>query len=146
MAEVPVLFTASWRSDLIPGSAALVSISRSAPRGRGGYKRYSALAPGPWFRDPMPDTDWVARYEDEVLAPLDARTVARGLMSLGEGRPVLLMCWEPPPPDQAWCHRALVSRWLWREAGISVPEYRCEQLGHGDDHPKLPSCLVRHRK
>ena len=43
----------------------------------------------------MPDADWVAKYENEVLAPLNARTVARELVSLGEGRPVLFMCWEP---------------------------------------------------
>ena len=143
MAEAPLLFTASWRSDLITGPAALVSISRSAPRGRRGYKRYAALAPGSWFRNPMPDTDWVAKYEDEVLAPLDACTVARDLALLGEGQPVLLMCWEPPPPDPAWCHRALVSRWLWREIGVGVPEYGCEHLGHGDNHPKLPTLLSR---
>jgi hypothetical protein len=127
--EQSLLFTASWRSDLNTGSA--------------GYKRYAPLAPGPWFRDPIPDRDWVAKYESEVLAHLDARAVVRDLMALAGGQPVLLMCWEPPPPDLAWCHRALVSRWLSREVGMSAPEYGCEHLGHGYDHPKLPSYLLR---
>ncbi|MFZ1101313.1 MAG: hypothetical protein WAN86_00250 [Hyphomicrobiaceae bacterium] len=48
-----------------------------------------------------------------------------------------LLCWEPPEPDPKWCHRALVSVWLWENLGLEVPELGQEHEGFGWSHPKL---------
>ena len=137
-----MIFTASWRATIPTKEVAIVSISRSAPRGRRGYRTYRPLMPLRWFRDPMPEQEWVAKYETEVLGMLDAGGVVADLESMGVGKPVLLMCWEGPPPDKAWCHRGLVSRWLQREIRLAVPEFGYESCGCGARHPKLPLSLL----
>lgn len=136
-----LIYTGSWRAVIDPGKFASISISRSAPRGRGGFRRYAALLPGTWFRDPMPAETWAARYNEEILGRLDPAKVVGDLADLASGKPAVLLCWEAPPPDQAWCHRALVSRWLQEQLGLDVPELGHEHLGCGCRHPKLPVVL-----
>ncbi len=136
-----ILFTSSWRSRIDPDRYALIGISRSTPRGRRGFRRYMALAPPAWFRDPMDEGTWARRYETEVLAPMDAAQVLDDLGKLCDGRPAALLCWEPEPPDPAWCHRGLVSRWLHEQAGFELPELGHEHLGCGCRHPKLPASM-----
>ena len=34
-----------------------------------------------------------------------------------------LLCWEASPPNEAWCHRALVAAWLHDELGREVCEF-----------------------
>ena len=132
------IFTASWRTNFDPNAYAAISISRSAPRGRRGYRVYPALAPGPWFRETGGVEAWVARYEREVLSVLDAEAVVEDLAEMAGGRAAVLLCWEPPPPNPDWCHRALVSRWLFETAGWVVPELDHEGFGFGRKHPKYP--------
>ncbi len=137
-----LIYTGSWRGGVDTEKLALISISRSAPRGRRGFLRYAALCPGIWFRDPMPDELWAARYKREILARLDPAKVVEDIADLAGGRPAVLMCWEPPPPNRAWCHRALVSLWLQERLGLDVPEIDHEHLGCGCLHPKLPPNLL----
>lgn len=132
------LYTGSWRSPIDAERYALISISRSAPRGRRGYRHYSRLRPGSWFGDPMPAAVWAERYEAEVLGVLDPQTVVDELKAIAGDRPGVLLCWEAAPPDQAWCHRGLVSRWLQGTLGLDVPEIGHEDRGCGCRHPKLP--------
>ena len=137
------LLTGSWRSTIDPDRYVLIGISRSSPRGRSGYRRYPALMPGSWFRDPMSDEAWAALYQDEVLARLAPKNVLGDLMKLAGGRPAVLTCWEHEPPHVSWCHRALVSRWLQEQLGVEVPELGHEHLGCGCRHPKLPASLLQ---
>ena len=86
-----------------------------------------------------------ARYKDryfgDTLAKLDPRQVVLELQHLaGEAEPVLL-CYEHPPPSPSWCHRALVSVWLFDTLGLVVPELGHEHRGHGRAHPKLHPTL-----
>ena len=137
------LLTGSWRSTIDPNRYVLIGISRSSPRGRAGYRRYPALIPGQWYRDPMPDEAWAARYEAEVLGRLDPQKVLDDLSAMAGGRSAVLLCWEAQPPDPAWCRRGLVSLWLQQRLGLDVPELDHEYLGCGCRHPKLPAVLRR---
>ncbi len=143
MTTIPKLFTSSWRSRIDPSRFVLIGISRSVPRGLRGYRRYMALAPPRWFRDPMDEGTWARRYEAEVLSTLDPERVLNDLATICAGRPGALLCWEPEPPDPAWCHRGLVSQWLHERIGFELPELFHEGLGHGSQHPKLPGSLRR---
>lgn len=134
------IVTASWRVTLPPTHAA-IGISRGTPRGRGGFRKYVALNPGRWFMSCSTPEEFSKRYFDEVLAQLDARRVVSDLLALADGRVPALLCWEPPPPDPAPCHRALVSAWLADQLGMEVPELGHEHLGWGWDHPKLDPAL-----
>ena len=58
----------------------------------------------------------------------------------GEAEPVMV-CWEHPPPSPSWCHRALVSAWLFKTIGVAVPEVGHEDAGFGWQHPKLHPTL-----
>jgi hypothetical protein len=139
---VPIL-TSSWRTSIPDTNFVRVSISRSAPRGVAGFRRYPALAPGQWFRSIADPRDWAERYQAEILAPLDPATVVATLRRLSvDGRPIVLLCWESAEtgPDD-WCHRGLVSVWLLERLGLEVFELGYEACGCGRSHPKLPACL-----
>jgi hypothetical protein len=139
--EVPLIKTSSWFVVPPPGHTR-IGISRSAPRRQSGYRRYRALEPGAWFRSCTPQ-EFTQRYFDEVLGRLGPAQVVIDLDEIAGGDIALLLCWEPPPPNGEWCHRALVSAWLHDQLGIEVLELGHEQSGCGWQHPKLHPALKR---
>jgi uncharacterized protein DUF488 len=131
---VPV--TASWFTKLSNRRYTRIGISRGPPRGQRGYRMYHELAPGPWFRSVDPD-EFRGRYMAQ-LAQLDPESVLRDLGALAQGKVPALLCFEKPPPDPAWCHRALVSAWVYDTAALELVEVDHEHHGGGWSHPKLP--------
>ena len=134
--------TSSWFTKL-PARHIRIGISRGVPHQLGTYLNYRPLAPGPWFRNCATPADYKHRYFDEILAPLDPATVVADLGLMADGGIPTLLCFEAPPPDTAWCHRGLVSAWLFDELGLEVPEAGHEALGFGWQHPKLHPNLIR---
>lgn len=137
------ILTSSWFTKL-PADHVRIGISRGTPRAqRQPYRNYRQLAPGPWFKTCATPQEYVRLYYRQVLCQLDPRGVVASLCTMaGAGIPTLL-CWEAPPPNEAWCHRALVSAWLYDELGLEVPEFGHEALGFGWQHPKLHPSLMR---
>jgi hypothetical protein len=66
------------------------------------------------------------------VAGRDNRCCVRGW----DGGIPTLLCSEAPAPNEAWCHRALVSAWLFDELGLEAREFGHEALGFGWQHPK----------
>jgi hypothetical protein len=128
---VPV--TASWRTEL-PEGYRRIGISRGPPRGQRGYRMYRPLAPGSWFRSV--DAATFGKLYLAQLAKLDPTEVLADLNAMAEGLIPALLCFEPPPPNPNWCHRALVSAWLGDALGIKVVEFGHETAGAGWQHPK----------
>ena len=112
----------SWFAKL-PDHHVRIGISRSVQVGT--YLDFQPLAPGPWFRNCETPEEYRRRYFSEVLARLEPKTVVADLALMADGDIPVLLCWEAPPPDERWCHRALVSVWLFDELGLQI----CE-LGH----------------
>jgi hypothetical protein len=144
--------TSSWFTKLPPGHVG-VGISRSVPTGLKHLPNYRKLAPGAWFKSCASPQEYAQRYFSEILAQLDPGQVVADLQRLAivphggrwpDVEPVLL-CWEAPPPAAAWCHRALVSAWLFDTLAMGVPELGHEHLGHGWQHPKLHRTLADSR-
>ena len=132
--------TSSWFTKLPPGHVG-IGISRGVPAGFEHLANYRKLAPGPWFKSCSSPARYLERYFGDVLAKLDPRQVAADLQRLaGEAEPVMV-CWEHPPPSPSWCHRALVSAWLFKTIGVAVPELGHEDAGFGWQHPKLHPTL-----
>lgn len=102
---------------------------------------YGRLAPGSWFKS-VAAAEFCNLYLAQ-LESLDAEQVLHDLSDLANGRIPVLTCFEAPPPDPAWCHRALVAGWFSTKLGVEIHELGHEQLGAGWSHPKLPSgwCL-----
>ena len=124
------IYTASWFTKL-PEGVFRISISRGAPRGTpGGWKGYRALAPGAWFKTASP-AEYLQRYRDEVLAPLDPAGVVADLTKLSGGAPAALLCFEHPTKihrGEQWCHRHLAATWLEQTLGITIQEVGFEKL------------------
>jgi hypothetical protein len=133
----PVPVTASW-STRLPDGYARIGVSRGPPRGQRGYRMYTALAPGSWFRS-VTDTEFRDLYLTQ-LHKLDASRVVADLTELAAGHVPALLCFERPPPDPAWCHRGLISAWLFDALRIEVVEFGHANSGGGWAHPKLPQC------
>lgn len=131
---MPAIVTASWYTPL-PAELCRVGISRGVPRGQSGYRRYFALNPGPWFNS-VSETEYIERYA-QILSALNPLAVRSDLLSISGGRPVALLCYERV--GERWCHRSLVSLWLYRELGVEVHEYGYAGFGH--NHPLLPPSL-----
>lgn len=129
--------TSSWYTRL-PLNHVRIGISRGVPRGfREVIKRYTPLNPGTWFKSCPTPHDYYTLYW-ALLAELDAEKVVREIGNLaGVGKTAVLVCFEAPPPNEDWCHRGLVSAWLWETLELTVPELNHEALGHGWQHPKL---------
>lgn len=137
------ILTSSWQTAIDEARYCRIGISRSTPRGQKGYRRYPKLNPGPWFRSIAEEREWAKRYEDEILAPLDAQATVDELMAMADGRVPVLLCWEPPEPGDDYCHRGLVAAWLSRSLKMRVCELGQESEGCGHSHPKLPRSLRR---
>jgi hypothetical protein len=127
--------TSSWFTKLPPDHVR-IGISRGVPHQLGTYLNYRPLAPGSWFKSCATPEEYVRRYYDEVLSGLDPSRAVADLDLMADGGIPTLLCWEAPPPDEAWCHRALVSAWLFDELALEVCEFGHEALGFG-----APSCI-----
>ena len=139
VAHVPsVPVTASWFTKL-PDGYCRIGISRGNPRGQHGFKLYRKLAPGPWFNS-VDTLEYRRRYFAQ-LEKLDPVATVAELADLACNQQPALLCFERAPPDPSWCHRALVSAWLYDTLGILVLEYGHEADGAGWMHPKLPAVL-----
>lgn len=136
--KVPV--TAPWSAKL-PDELTRIGISRGPPRGQRGYRMYRPLMPGAWFRSVSPKQ--FHKLYMAQLAEMDPEHVMAELSKLAEGRTPALLCFEPPPPDDRWCHRGLVAGWLKDTVDLDVFEYGHEDEGAGWRHPKLPLSLRR---
>ncbi len=147
MNQIIKIFTGSWRTAIDDTKFQRVAISRGVPRGRqpgaSGYRRYAKLAPGPWFSEPLPPTEWAARYLAENLSVLNpVKTVAELQALSPKGLPLVPLCWETAGRGE-WCHRALISRWLKDHLDLDVPELGDPACSCGHDHPLLPEILRR---
>jgi hypothetical protein len=115
--------TGSWLTKL-PADHLRVGISRGTPRGQAaGYRRYTALNPGDWFKSST-IPDYLALY-GELLGRLDPERVVRDLLELDPGKVPVLLCFESPggiAEGACWCHRHLVAQWLEDRLGILVEE------------------------
>ena len=106
----------------VPEDIVPVSISLYPPRGFRGIS-YRVLAPSKSILFEYKRTgDWdeyVRRFNNEILKPLDPSTVVNDLMHLTGYRPFALVCYEKDPGR---CHRSLVAAWL-RQFGHYVQEF-----------------------
>jgi len=133
---IAVPITSCW-SMRLPKSYVRIGISRGPPRGQRGYRLYRPLMPGPYFKSVVPAT--YRRLYMAQLAALDPRQVLEELAGLAGGQVPVLLCFERPPPNGAWCHRGLVSAWFADALGLRVVEYGHANAGWGWAHPKLPA-------
>jgi len=132
------LKTASWFADL-PADHIRIGISRGPPRDfPAGYRAFRRLAPGSWFNS-VSTSEYIRRYQSEVLAQLDPRAVFDHIVELADDRVPVLCCFERVGRGQ-WCHRALAATWLADEVGESIPELGFEHLSQ-HQHPLLPPRL-----
>ena len=102
---------------------------------------YRPLMPGAWFRSVTPE-EFHKLYMAQ-LVDLSPERVLTELNTLAAGKAPCLLCFEPPPPDDRWCHRGLVAGWLKDTLDLDVIEYGFEPEGAGWSHPKLPPFLRR---
>jgi hypothetical protein len=130
-----VIYTSSWFTALPEGMLRL-GISRGTPRGfPAGYRRLPELQPGTWFNS-VSESEYRRRYFDEVLGRLNPEALVKKIETLAAGQTPVLVCYEAPADDKAWCHRGYVSAWLQERLGLSIPEFGME--GVGWQHPKIP--------
>lgn len=130
--------TASWFTPIPPGHIR-VGISRSTPRGMpAGFKLYRALAPGPWFRS-VSASEYLKLY-GAILNALDPHAVLADIEERAAGQTPVLCCFERVGSEQ-WCHRSLVSVWLYETIALHVPELGHEEAAP-DKHPLLPPATV----
>lgn len=115
--------TGSWKTYK---GAGRIGVARQAPRfAPAGFKLYRALAPGPWFNEPMTEGEYERRYRSEVLDRLDPQAVWDQLhaLALPPGAEPVLMCFEAPPwTSDNWCHRRMIAAWFKETLGQEVPE------------------------
>jgi hypothetical protein len=100
---------------------------------------YRKLAPGPWFSS-VDDDEFRQRYFG-LLGRLDPQKIVAELQELAGYNIPALLCFEHPPPNPKWCHRALVSAWFADTVGLMVPEFGHEAEGCGWRHPKLHASM-----
>jgi Active DUF488-N3 subclade len=124
--------TACWSAKL-PETYQRIGISRGPPRGQKGYRMYSQLAPGPWFRS-LDAEAFRKRYLGQ-LSRLDPAKVLEDLAAMAKGRTPALLCFETP--ETAWCHRSLVSVWFADTLGLRIIEYGHADAAWGWSHPLL---------
>lgn len=111
--------------------ACLMSIAGKTPDWFTGHK-LAALAPHwswwkEWhdtFKDDLESAESTAWYEHKyvttVLDNLVPENFISEVMSLSEGHPVFLLCYETP---EKFCHRHIVANWL-NAAGVSCVEWK----------------------
>jgi hypothetical protein len=77
------------------------------------------------------------REARSLLKPLSPQRVVEELVQIADGEIPVLLCWEKPILGQEWCHRGLVSAWLFGNLGLKICEYGLETFGFGWQHPML---------
>jgi hypothetical protein len=118
-----VIKTSSWFTKLPPDHVR-IGISRGTPTAqRAPFVTYRRLQLDPWFKTCATPQEYVRLYYREVLSKLDPKAVVGALDAIADGGIPTLLCCEAPPPNPAWCHRALVSAWLFDELGLEVCEF-----------------------
>ena len=111
--------TASFFTYKGPGR---ISIARYAPKYLRDLPSFPELAPGKWFNSVSKD-EYIYRYKNEILAPLDPQDVLNRLTLITHGIEPVLLCWEKPPfDDNNFCHRRLVADWFKENLGLDVVE------------------------
>lgn len=135
------IVTASWRAQVDTDRFLRVGISRMPPRHLSGFRTYSPLYPGIWWRSISDPVEWATRYEEDLDRLDPAKVISDFGDMVPDGRGVAVCCWEPPPPSVEWCHRGLVAFWLHSKLGIEVPELGYEDQGCGREHPMLYSTM-----
>lgn len=132
------LYTSHWRNpELGKLAAQIVSISRGQPRRKlpFRYKKLMELAPD--------DHTW--RQEDKErfeasyvrqLEGLGAERILADLERIVGGCPaIILLCWERP--HEELCHRWSLSRWMYEQTGIVIPELQAGDLPRREDTVEL---------
>jgi hypothetical protein len=95
-----------------------VSIARFPPKWYTG-RCYFALAPAPAMLQIGDWGEYVRRYREEILGPLDPDIVLEELTRIAGSDDIVLLCFEK---DRTHCHRGIVAAWLEEMTGIRVPE------------------------
>lgn len=110
--------TGSFKTYVGPGR---ISIARYARGTAAGFRIYSKLAPGPWFKTATKEE--YTRLFFAQLHALDPKRVVEEIEALAAGHEPILMCHEVPPfTESNWCHRRMVAEWLGDKLGLDVPE------------------------
>ena len=73
--------------------------------------------------DQIDNKEYEKQYREQVLSKLNAKNIYEQL------KDQVLLCWEP---QGEFCHRRIISQWIFEQLGIEVPEW---QPGD-DDLPK----------
>lgn len=107
----------------IPDDIVKISIASKPPNGYNGVE-YKQLAPKSSFFFKWKenhDNDYYIRcFSEQVLDKLIPEDVYKDFQSLGNGKDVVLLCYEKP---ENFCHRHLVAKWLSYNLGIKIEEW-----------------------
>ena len=79
-----------------------------------GWKSYPPLFPSEgllrdWKSGKIQTPGYIWRYVQENLDGLDHNKVVEDLLQIGQGKDVILLCWEK---SSDFCHRHIVKEWL----------------------------------
>ncbi len=108
--------------DKLPENVVPVSICCSAPDFFKGIQ-YKKLAPSytllKKYKTNNDDEFYSKYFKDNILGDLSASRVIQELEYLGEGKDIVLLCYEK---TEDFCHRHLVAEWLTKNG------CRCEEI------------------
>src|SRR5829696_2918650 len=131
------LFTSFWSNpELRDLDAVIVSISRGEPRWPlpFTYRRLRELAPDneTWKHQDREsfERSYIAQLED-----VGATVILERLERISGARCPVMLCWERP--DAEYCHRWTLSRFIERDAGITIPELKEGDLPQCEDVPEM---------
>lgn len=128
------LYTSRWANkSLAELECAPVGISRGVPRFSTGYKYrlVRELAPGDAAWN-APDWESFQAAYVRQLEELGTEAILDRLERIGDGLPVVMLCYEQDPCD---CHRNTLSSWL-RERGVEIEELAPGMLPERDGVPQ----------
>ena len=117
------IFTSYFaKANKLPKDLVQVSISLFPPKNFAG-KEYKKIAPTQkilfdWKR--LGDKErYIKEYQKDVLSKLDEVKVYKELEKLGQGKDIVLLCYEK---SDDFCHRHLFAEWM-NKKGYKVIEY-----------------------
>lgn len=106
----------------LPDKFVPISIALKTPEGIN-IEKYKKLMPSydilNNYRINKNKTEYVRRYNHEILENLNPHEVVKDLLGITGGKTIVLICYEAP---DSFCHRHLVADWL-EENG-----YHCEEF------------------